>query len=332
MTSNNLAIALLTAAAALNLHPYEAIEPHMGTLFRIKLYATDEQQAQLAFRAAFTRIAELDAILSDYQPQSELNRLPQIAVRHPVHTSADLFRILDASETLSEKSGGAFDITVGPLTHLWRAARKQNQLPLPADIQKARASCGFRKLHLDRAQHTVEVEQTGMQLDAGGIAKGYAADEALLILSRCGINSALVAASGDLAFSDAPPGQAGWKIGVDSLDRANAPFTRVLLLANRAVSTSGSTEQHLDSGGVRYSHIIDPATGIGLTREISASVIAPTGIEADSMATALNVLGAGPGLAFIDRQPGTAAIVVTNENGHPRVAESKAFRKLRELQ
>ncbi len=330
MTSSNLAIAFF-AAAALNLHPYEAVEPHMGTMFRIKLYAANEHQAQLAFQAAFARIAQLDNTLSDFTPDSELDCLSQTAVHHPVHASDDLFRILDASENLSEKTGGAFDITLGPLTHLWRAARKRNQLPSPAAIQEAKANCGFRKLHLDRAQHTAELDQPGMQLDAGGIAKGYAADQALLVLTRCGIRSALVAASGDLAFSDAPPGQAGWKIGVDSLDSANAPFTRILVLANGALSTSGPTEQHLDSGGVRYSHIIDPATGLGLTHEITASVVARSGIDADSMSTALSVLGAERGLAFVDRQPGVAAIVVTNENGHARVAESTAFHKLRKL-
>ncbi len=329
MTSSSFSIALFAAAAALHLHPYEAVEPHMGTLFRIKLYAADEHHAQLAFQAAFARIAQLDNTLSDYKPNSELNHLSEIALHHPVHASDDLFRILDASENLSEKTGGAFDITLGPLTHLWRAARKSNQLPSAAAIQAAKANCGFRKLHLDPAQHTVELDQPGMQLDAGGIAKGYAADEALLVLTRCGIQSALVAASGDLAFSDAPPGQDGWKIGVDSLDSANAPFTRVLLLANGAVSTSGPSEQHLDSGGVRYSHIIDPATGLGLTREITASVIARRGIDADSMSTALSVLGPERGLAFIDRQAGIAAIVVTSENGHLRAEESTAFRKLR---
>lgn len=325
MTSSNLAIAFVAAAAALNLHPYEAIEPHMGTLFRIKLYAADEHQAQLAFQAAFTRITELDNELSDYQPASELNRLSQTAVHHPVHVSTDVYRIIDFSESLSEKTTGAFDITLGPLTHLWRQARKENRAPQSAAIEQAKAKCGFRKLRLDNKQHTVELDQAGMQLDTGGIAKGYAADQALQAISHCGISSALVAASGDLAFSDAPPGQAGWKIGLDSLDSASAPFTRVLLLSNGAVSTSGPTEQHLDVAGVRFSHIIDPRTGLGLTRDITVSVIARRGIDADSMSTAVSVLGPERGLAFIEQQPGAGAIIVTNESGRPRVTESSGF-------
>ncbi len=300
----------------------------MGTLFRIKLYAPNEQQAQRAFRVAFDRVAELDNALSDYKPDSELNRLCHTAYRKQVKVSDDLFHVISASEKLSENSEGAFDITVGPLTHLWRAARKANRLPDKAAIEKARARCGFRMLHLDAARLTIEFEQPGMQLDVGGIAKGYAADEALITLARSGIRSALVAASGDLAFSDAPPGQSGWKIGVDSFDRAHAPFTRVLLLANGAVSTSGEGEQHLDFAGLRYSHIIDPKTGMGLTNPISVTIVARHGIDSDGMSTAVSVLGLKKGLAFIERQPGAAALIVSGE-GESSTIESSRFRLLR---
>ncbi len=300
----------------------------MGTLFRIKLYAGDQQHAKRAFQAAFARVAQLDEALSDYRPDSELDRLSETAVHHPVHVSQDLERVIEASQALSADTGGAFDITIGPLTHLWRAARKRNQLPEPAAVTEAKAKCGYGKLHLNRMQHTVELDAAGMQLDTGAIAKGYAADEALLVLTRLGISSALVAASGDLAFSDAPPGETGWRIGVDSLDEANAPFTRVLYLANRAVSTSGATEQHLDAGDVRYSHILDPATGMGLTDSSSVTVIARHGIDADSLATAVSVLGVKRGLSLIDARPDTAAVVVTIRDEHPDVLESESFRRL----
>jgi thiamine biosynthesis lipoprotein len=327
MTSSSLvaaAIALSTVASSPQ--PYEAVEPHMGTLFRIKLYAADEQQAQRAFRAAFDRIAELDDMLSDYKPDSELNRLCRTGVHHPVKIGNDLFRVISASEKLSEESGGAFDITLGPLTHLWRAARKVNRLPASQAIQEAQARCSFRKLHTDPAQHTVELDQENMQLDVGGIAKGYAADEALTVLSNLGIRSALIAASGDLAFSDAPPGETGWKIGIDSVDNAETPFIRVLRLANAAVSTSGASEQHLDANGTRYSHVIDPKTAEGLTRPITVTVIARHGIDSDGMSTAVSVLGVEHGLALIERQPGVAALIVTGDHGRMQVIESSRFR------
>jgi thiamine biosynthesis lipoprotein len=292
--------ALIAGVLALQL--FEAVEPHMGTLFQIKLYAGDEPQAQRAFRAAFARITQLDDILSDYKPGSELNELSERAVHRPVRVSDDLFKVLNTSEKLSDETDGAFDITIGPLTNLWREARKVKHPPQPAAIDEALNRSGFHNLHLDAAPQTVELDRPGMQLDVGGIAKGYAADEALAILEGLGIHSALVAASGDLVFSDAPPGQPGWKIGIDSFDK-------VLVLANRAVSTSGPSEQHLDAGGVRYSHIIDPKTGIGLTREITATVIAAHGIDADGMATAVCVLGPERGRAFIKKHPGTSVFI-----------------------
>ncbi len=325
MTSSSFALLLAGLAVTNTLHPYEAVEPHMGTLFRIKLYAADENQARRAFQAAFARIAALDHALSDYQPDSELNRLSETAVQHPVRVSDDLYRIIESSQALSRETGGAFDLTIGPLTHLWRDARRQNRLPDPAGIARAKAKCGYRHLHLDRALHTVKLDQAGMQLDAGGIAKGYAADEALRTIAASGIASALVAASGDLAFGDGPPGEPGWKIGIDALDSANAPFTRVMRLSNGAVSTSGSSEQHLDAGGVRYSHIIDPATGMGLTHDITVSVIAHRGIDADSLATTLSVLGVRRGLALVKHHRDTSAVILLNENGRLLYRESRHF-------
>ncbi len=308
---------------AQTLHSFEAVEPHMGTLFRIKLYASDEAQAQGAFRAAFARVTELDNTLSDYKPQSELDRISQTAVHHPVHMSDDLFRVVARAQTLADETQGAFDITVGPLTHLWREARKKQRIPDAEILEAARARCGYQKLHFDAAKHTLEFERSGMQLDVGAIAKGDAADQALLTLAQSGIRSALVAASGDLAFSDAPPGENGWKVGIDSLDQARAPFTKVLLLANGAVSTSGSSEQHLDAGGVRYSHIINPLSGFGLTHEITASVTARHGIDADSFSTAVSVLGVQRGIEFIEKHRDASVLIVAEENGQKRVIESK---------
>ncbi|HXR78450.1 MAG TPA: FAD:protein FMN transferase [Bryobacteraceae bacterium] len=310
------------------LKPYEAVEPHMGTLFRIKLYAPDAATAEHAFRAAFDRVASLDDTLSDYKPASELNRICKSAVGRPVKVSGDLLRVLIASEQLAAETGGEFDITLGPVIHLWRQARKDGRVPDTAELARASANCGYRKLHVDPVASTVELDDAGMELDVGGIAKGYAADEALKVLGRLGIQSALVAASGDLAFSNAPPGRPGWSIGIDSFDRANAPFTRVLHLSNAAVSTSGDTEQHLDAGGKRYSHIVDPKTDVGLTKGITVTIVARHGIEADGLATAVSVIGATRGMQFIDSKPGVAALIVKPGANGPEVLESSRFHSL----
>ncbi len=318
--------------ATLTLHPYEAVEPHMGTLFRIKLYAANELNAQNAFRAAFARIAELDTALSDYKPDSELNRLTHSAVHQWTPVSNDLSRVVEKAQLLAAETAGGFDITLGPLTHLWRESRKANRVPTSLAIQQAKARCGYTKLHLDRAKHSIRLDVEGMQLDVGAIAKGDAADQALQVIGKCGIHSALVAASGDLAFSDAPPGETGWRIGLDSLDVAQEHFTRILLLANRAVSTSGPGEQHLDAGGIRYSHIVDPSTGLGLTRAITVSVIADRGIDADSLSTAVSVLGVERGFTLIQGHPDTAALILTRQGERDKVLESASFRLLRALQ
>ncbi len=326
-----LAISSLAAPPALpqeqggGLKPFEAVEPHMGTLFRIKLYATSEAQAQESFRAAFNRIAQLDETLSDYNPESELSRLSQTAVGHPVAVSSDLFRVVSAAQDLAGQTDGAFDITLGPVIRLWREARKRGSVPNQDALQNAGKRCGYKLLELNVERHTIEFKTAGMAIDVGGIAKGYAADEALLVLSAHGVRSALVAASGDLAFSDAPPGKSGWKIGIDSLDEANAPFTKVLTLANAAVSTSGDTEQHLDANGKRYSHIIDPKTNMGLTEPLTVTIVARRGITADSLATAVSVLGPDKCIAYVNGRPEIAALIVLRARS-PRVLESWPFR------
>lgn len=288
MTSSRVAAAvfvLALPASAAGLERFEAVEPHMGTLVRIQVYATGEEQARAAFQSGFARIAALDRALSDYDPQSELNRLPS-----PV--SPDLFRVLEAAQRLAAETDGAFDVTVGPLTRLWREARRAGRPPDATAIAEARAHVGYRKLHLDPTARTVTLADPAMRLDLGAIAKGYAADEALAAVTAAGCPIALIAVSGDLAIGDAPPGRRGWRVSASG---------KVLELANLAVSTSGAAEQHLDSGGLRYSHILDPASGMGVTRPITVTVIARRGIDADSLATAASVLGAERGRALVKR-------------------------------
>lgn len=302
--SSSVAAVLLSMAAMTAAPPqlFEAVEPHMGTLVSIKLYASSEAQARQAFRAAFDRIEQLDDALSDYKPQSELNRISRIALHEPARVSDDLFRVLTAAQDLAARSDGAFDITVGPVVRLWREARAQHQLPDPDALDAALSHCGYRKLHLDARNKTVLLNEEGMRLDAGGIAKGDAADEALRAIQRLGIRSALVAMSGDLAFGDPPPGRPGWKIAVDASGS-------VLELANAAVSTSGASEQYLDANGKRYSHILDPATGIALTNNLTVSVIAPHGIVADPLATAISVLGERRGRQLAAEYPAVTVYV-----------------------
>ncbi|HEY1337248.1 MAG TPA: FAD:protein FMN transferase [Bryobacteraceae bacterium] len=326
MTSSRLAPILFAAfcAQAAELKLFEAVEPHMGTLVRIKLYAPDADRAAAGFRAAFARIADLDSALSDYRPDSELNRLCRTEVGKPVAVSADLFRVLESSQSLAQETGGAFDVTIGPVVRLWREARREQRLPNATALEEAGRRCGFRKVHLDATRQTVMLDQSGMQLDLGGIAKGYAADAALASLANQGITRALVAVSGDLALGDPPPGRPGWKVEAAP---AGPAFPRVLELAHAAVSTSGDAEQHLDAGGIRYSHIIDPATHQALASPIGVTVVARRGIEADGLATAFCVLGAQRGLQLVEEHRGAAALAATGRDPEIRFTESSGWRR-----
>jgi thiamine biosynthesis lipoprotein len=272
----------LFLACSLRAERFEAVEPHMGTLVRITIYANNSMPIQ----AAFSRIAELDEELSDYKPDSELNRLCRTH-NQAVRVSEDLFRVLEASIKLSAMTDGAFDITIGPVTHLWRLGK------LPDADTLGRV--GWRNLVLNTKNRTVELKIAGMQLDLGAIAKGYAADEALKTLRGLGVRRALIAVSGDIVAGDAPPGTEGWRIGLE-------PSGGELLLKNAAVSTSGDTEQSREIGGERYSHIIDPKSGLGLRSAIAVTVVARRGLDADPIATAVSVLGEARGRAIFQRR------------------------------
>lgn len=324
----SLSVAALADAAA-ELHRYEAVEPHMGTLVRVTVYTVDGAAATAAFRLAFARIRELDQLLSDYRPDSEINRVTRSAVGRALPVSDDLFTVLAAAQALAHATAGAFDITQGPVVRLWREARKSGRLPDAAALKEAAGRSGYRKLHLDAADRTVRLEMAGMALDVGGIGKGYAASAAIDALVAHGVTSALVAVSGDLAFSGAPPGRRGWRIALP----ATPPLAGVpaaLELTDAAVSTSGDSEQHLDVGGRRYSHIIDPTSGSGLVDDITVTVIARRGLDADGLDTAISVLGADHGLALIESRPETAALIIRRTPSGSTVRPSSRFRELAE--
>jgi thiamine biosynthesis lipoprotein len=327
LSASAVALATATHPGQPFLQRLEAVEPHMGTLVRITAYTATEDEARTAFRAAFDRIRDLDNTLSDYKPESELSRITRRAVGHAVHVSDDLFTVLGASQRLAEETGGAFDVTQGPVVRLWREARKTGRVPDAVALNEAARRSGFKKLHLGARAHTVTFDIPGMALDVGAIGKGYAASAALDAMARLGVRSALVAVSGDLAFSSAPPGQRGWRIQVHSEDPAVVGVPSTLELANAAVSTSGSSEQHLDTGGRRYSHVIDPSTSTGLVNDITVTVVAPHGLEADGLDTAAGVLGARRGLALIESH-GAAGLIIEKKNGSIAATVSARFRRL----
>lgn len=308
--------ALLSLAhASDNAEPerYEFVEPHMGTLFRIVLYAPEPAAARIAASSAFARVAVLDRVMSDYDPESELMRLCRQPAGSAVPVSAVLFEILHHSQTLAEKTGGAFDVTLGPVIRLWREARRTHALPSHDARATAQRASGYGQLRLNAADRTVTLLRPGMQLDLGGIGKGYAADEALAALKRSGFSHAMVAASGDLALGDAPPGKRGWTVEIEPFGpSASAPLT--LIVANVGISTSGGTEQFAEINGVRYSHIVDPATGLGLTKPVAVTVVARRAVLSDGLDTACNVLDEAATKRLAEAWPESVRVIVHRRN------------------
>jgi thiamine biosynthesis lipoprotein len=319
--------ALTGAAAEPILMRYSYTEQHMGTRFKILLYAPDQAGADAAARAAFARIELLDGIMSDYRPTSELMQLCKKAGGDPVPVSEELFFVLSRAQEVSRLSGGAFDVTVGPVVRLWRRARRTQQLPDKDELAAALALVGYDKVRLDPKARTVQLTKAGMQLDLGGIGKGYTADEALKELAKHGVTRALVAASGDIAASGPPPDADGWKVGIAPLEDPDGKPSRYLLLADAAVSTSGDAEQYVEIDGKRYSHIVDPKTGLGLVGRMSATVLARRGIEADALTKVVAVLGPERGLAIIDTQEGASALFTRKTDKGEESFASKRFPK-----
>jgi thiamine biosynthesis lipoprotein len=256
----------------------------MGVQCRITLYASDESNAEAAAAEAFREVSRLEQIMSDYRPSSEVSKLCARAGEGPVQVSQELFEVLEVSRRVSKASGGAFDVTVGPLVALWREARQTGQMPDTAALARAKHLVGWELIELDGETRCVTLGRPGMKLDLGGIGKGYAAARAVGVLRSRGMPRCLVALAGDIAAGDAPPGAKGWRIGVVGGGEMH--------LANASVSTSGDSEQFVEIGGVRYSHIVDPRTGLGVVGGPSAvTVWGRDGALVDAVASAVCVTG-----------------------------------------
>lgn len=262
---------------------FEFQQIQMGTQFRIVFHAEDSSAAKLASRKAFDRIEELEEILSDYREDSELNQVLGTAVQRAVVISEDLYRVLDRSLYFSRITDGAFDITAKPVVDLWREARRKGQIPAEQSIKQALGLVGYRQIHLNPRTRSLRLEKKGIQIDLGGIAKGFAADQAFDLLRSSGMRSVLVDAGGDIRVGDPPPGKDFWVIENDSRSYRYQ-------LRNLGIATSGDFYQFLELNGTRYSHIIEPKSGLGSRLSRTVTVVALDALTADALATAFTVM------------------------------------------
>ena len=321
-----LVLFLYTSANAIAQKRHEFSQPLMGMTFRIILYSEDSSLASKAANSAFDKVAILNKIMSDYDPDSELSRLSDLAGSGKAARISDsLFKVLQEGQLLGGRTDGAFDVTAGSSTRLWRRARRLKRMPSEDVIKIANNSSGFRYLKLDKSQKTAELLKEGMRLDLGGIGKGFALDEAFKVLISNGFSKVLVSAGGDILVGDPPPGKQGWKIALLGLSDSEAEY---VLLENSAIATSGDLFQFFDFGGKRYSHIIDPRTGLAISEQRLVHVLAPKAMQADSLATAISVIGQKDGLRLVAGDKRLAVrIAFRNKSGQVEEKSNQAFQR-----
>lgn len=299
----------------------------MGSPFSIIFYDTDSVHAVNTADDCFNLVDSFVNIFSDYIDSSELNQLSNSSGQNKyVKVTPALYDILLQSQKAYKLSNDAFDITTGPLIKLWRQARKEQKFPDALLINEKKNLVGFNKIKIDTVSKSVQLLQPGMQLDLGGIAQGYIAQKVLDRLMLHSIKSALVDVSGDIAMGEPPPGKKGWTIGVNLPKQTEELQKKKLLLHNCTVSTSGDVYQYMERGGKRYSHIIDPQTGYGVTSQRNVTVIAGDGTTADWLATACSILPVHKAKKLA-RKMNAELMIAQIKNGHLFLHTTKNFKK-----
>lgn len=273
-------------SGGLELKEFSYSQIQMAMPMQLTVWCESEVVAQTSCKLAFKRAAELVKVFSDYDPESEINQLLAGKVGEPCPVSRELFEVLAFSKRLFEESNGAFDPTSGAVVKLWRQARKSGELPARGLLESAKTKTGFENLLLDSENQTVTLLAGGVQLDFGGVAKGYIGDQVIELLRGQNASIAKYRAGGDVVVGDPPPNSTGW--GIQVFDRDGKP--KEMSLSNCGVSTSGDLSQFVEIDGVRYSHVVDPRTGQGVGTRRLTVVIAESGLQSDAIATAGGVL------------------------------------------
>lgn len=282
---------------------YEDSRVSMACTYTIVVYGRDAASLPRVVNAAFDEVDRIDRLMSHYKADSPLSRLNREAAKGPVQVEPELYEFLKECVRYSRESGGAFDVTVGPLMKAWGFFRGEGRLPSTAELVAVRDVIGYRHLLFDDAARTVRFDQAGVELDLGGIAKGYAVDRVVALLKRRGIAAALVSAGGSTIYGlGAPPDSAGWDVEIqDPLHPEQTALT--VCLKDRALSVSGSAEKFFEVGGVRYSHIMNPRTARPVQGVLSVAVLTATGTAGDALDNVFYVAGVKRSRRLLQKWP-----------------------------
>jgi thiamine biosynthesis lipoprotein len=306
-------VLLFPFALSAQLKRFQFSENKMGSSFNIIFYHSDSADAAIIAKECFLIIDSLNSIFSDYSPESEVGRLALQTTYRDMKVSRELFALIVQSKEAWIRSGKAFDITIGALSGLWRKAAKEKRFPGKTEIKKAKQSTGFENLIFNQTLKTISFYKPGIKLDFGGIVPGYAAQKIIDYLRSKNIHHALADASGDIVMSDTPPGKNGWSIGINLPESEYERWGQNLELKNCAVSTSGDVYRYIIHNGKKYSHIIDPRTGYGITSQRNVTVIAKDGTTADWLATACSILSIDKALALAKKEKAALFIAINQE-------------------
>ena len=301
------ALACTVAESASSVQRIEASRMSMASLYSIVAYAERPDEARLTIERALDEVDRIDRLMSHYREESPLSRINREAARGAVPVDRELFDFISLAVKYGADSDGAFDVTVGPLMKAWGFFRGEGRLPTDADLAKARSATGLKHVTLNARDRTIRFDREGVEIDLGGIAKGYAVDRAVEILRREGVPAALVSAGGSTLYAlGKPPDRPHWTVAIqDPLDSRGLAFE--VPLQNRALSISGVSEKFFELDGVRYSHIMDPRSGRPVQGVLSVLVQAPTGTAGDAIDNVLFVEGVERSRAFLRRHPGVEA-------------------------
>lgn len=290
--------------------PFQRSEYIMGTIFDITALGDDEKALEEASKKAFDEIKRIDNLMSRYKEGSEVSLVNKNAGIAPVQVGAELIEVLKEGRKVSELSGGAFDVTIGPLSNLWGFDEEKKIVPPAEKIDEQRRLVDYGKLRIDEAASTVYLEEKGMMIDVGGIAKGYALKKAMKAFEDSGIKNVIINAGGNLNMRGGKKGKP-WKIGIqDARDEKN--LLGVLNITETSVSTSGDYQRFFIKDGVRYHHILDPKTGYPAKGLVSVTVAGRNEAVTDAVSTAVFILGLEKG-ADLMKKIGAEGIIVTDD-------------------
>jgi thiamine biosynthesis lipoprotein len=286
----------------------------MGNNFTITVVAPNEKKGNENINLAIEEIRRIEKLLTTYKDDSQTNLINENAGIKPVKVDLEVFNLIERSIGISRITQGAFDISYGSIDKsLWNFDKTMTNLPDALTAKKMVHLIDYRNIILDKENTTVFLKEKGMRIGFGGIGKGYAAEMAKQVLLKNNVKSGIINASGDLSAWGLQPNGKKWTIGVADPDSPNAAFS-YMEISNKAVATSGNYEKFVTINGKKYSHTIDPKTGLPITGIKSVTIIASNAEFADAMATPIAVMGIRAGLFLIDQIPDLYCIIIDDNN------------------